>query len=101
MLKHIIMWDHLDGLSPEEKTQNAALVKATLEKLVGIIPGLLELQVYTELVKESSNAEVVLYSVFASPEALLVYQDHPAHVQAATEVVRPRMTNRRCADFLV
>jgi len=98
MIKHIIMWDHLEGISDEEKAKNASMIKEALEALVGVIPGLLELSVHTQLMP-SSNADMVLYSVMEGPEFLPVYQDHPAHVKAATEVVRPRVRNRRCADY--
>ena len=98
MVLHIILWDHLEGISDEEKQQNASCIKETLEGLVGVIPGLLSLCVHTDLLA-SSNADMILYSEFESKEALQVYTDHPAHVKAATEVVRPHVRNRRCADF--
>ena len=100
MVKHIIMWDHLEGLSSAEKNANATAIKEALEALVGVVPGLIELTVYTELLS-SSNADMMLYSLMETPETLQVYQDHPAHVKAATEVVRPRVRNRRCADFII
>ena len=98
MVKHIILWDHLPEISTEEKAENAAKIKSSLEGLVGVIPGLLSLQVHSEMLP-GSNADIVLYSEFENYEALKVYQDHPAHVKAATEIVRPNVTNRRCADF--
>jgi phosphopantothenoylcysteine decarboxylase/phosphopantothenate--cysteine ligase len=53
---------------------------------------------------ESVNSAEEMYnaagSVFESAEALKVYTDHPAHVQAAVEIVRPHVQNRRCADFV-
>jgi len=98
MIKHIILWDHLDGLSPEEKAKNATEIKSALEALVGVVPGLINLKVYTDLL-DSSNADIVLDTSLESREALEGYQTHPAHVKAATEVVRPRTQNRRCADY--
>ena len=59
---------------------------------------LISLKVYTRLLG-GSNVELVLDSAFESREALEGYQNHPAHVKAATEVVRPRVKNRRCADY--
>ena len=99
MVRHIIMWDHLEGISAAEKQANAQAIKKHLEALVGVVPGLLELVVYTDPLA-SSNADILLYSVMENPEALLVYQDHPAHVKAATEVVRPHVINRRCVDVV-
>lgn len=98
MVKHIIFWDHADGLSVEEKAQNAILIKSALEELNGVIPGLVQLNVFSDLFN-TSNADIVLDSVFENHDALKAYTDHPAHVKVAVEVVRPRIKNRRCADF--
>ena len=98
IVTHIVLWDHLEGITDEEKQVNAAAIKAALEALLGVIPGMLEINVYTQLL-ESSNADLALVSIHESPEALLVYRDHPEHVRVATEVVRPKVSNRRCADF--
>ena len=99
MVKHIILWE-LDGSTSDEKAADAAQIKAALEGLNGVIPGLIGLKVYSKLL-EGSNVELVLDSSFESREALEGYQKHPAHVKAATEVVRPRVKNRRCADYEV
>ena len=98
MVKHIIMWDHKDEYSDEEKAMHAAEIKSSLEALVGVVPGLIDLKIYFNLM-DSSNADIILDSTLESREALDGYQDHPAHVKAAVEVVRPRVQNRRCADF--
>jgi len=99
MVKHIVFYDHIDGLTNEEKFENAALIQSELEGLKGIIPGLTEMIIYSNLL-DSSNADIVLYSVFESNDALAGYISHPEHVRVATTVVRPRVTNRRCADFV-
>ena len=100
MTRHIILWDWADSVPQEERTAAIILMRAELEGLVGVVPGLLELHVYDGMLA-SANADVVLDSTLESPEALLVYQSHPAHVRVATEIVRPRVCNRRCADFVV
>ncbi|MDR0531418.1 MAG: Dabb family protein [Oscillospiraceae bacterium] len=100
MVKHIILWDFPEGLPHGEQARRGALIKAALEGLVGVIPGLLRLRVSTELLG-SSNAQLVLESEFESPQALADYTVHPAHQKAAAELVRPNVCNRRCADFEV
>ena len=98
MVKHIVFFDHIEGLTNEKKLENAALIKSELEGLKGIIPGLTEMVIYSNLL-DTSNADIVLYSVFESKDALATYTNHPEHVRVATTIVRPRVTNRRCADF--
>jgi len=98
MIKHIVFYDHIDGLTNAERKEDATLIKTELEGLQGVIPGLTEMIVYSDLLN-SGNADIVLYSVFESRDALEAYKDHPEHVRVATTIVRPRVTNRRCADF--
>ena len=99
MVKHIVFYDHVDGLTSEEKFENVMRIKSALEGLNGIIPGLEELKVFSNLL-DSSNTDIVLYSIFENQEALKAYKDHPEHVKVAVNVVRPRVKNRRCADFI-
>lgn len=97
MVKHIILWQLKDEHNTVEVKNG---IKSGLEDLKGIIPGLLEIQVQTECLP-TSNADVMLYSVFESVDALKGYAVHPAHVRVADTLVRPYTTNRSCIDFEV
>ena len=94
-VKHIILWK----LKEEHNTEAVKLgIKENLESLLGVVPGLLEIKVrITSL--PSSNADVMLYSVFESAEALKGYSVHPAHVKVADTFVRPYTQVRSCLDF--
>ena len=98
MIRHIVFWDHGDNFTAEEKAEHKRQIKEGLEGLKGVIPGLREIKVYTDMLAHS-NVDLVLDSTFESIEALEGYQAHPAHVKVASEIVRPRIKNRRCADF--
>ena len=74
-------------------------IKESLEALLGVIPGLVEIKVQTEKLESSKNADVMLYSVFESEKALKDYAVHPAHVEVADGKVRPYMASRSCLDF--
>lgn len=100
MVKHIILWKIREDLSPEEKAQVKAGVKAGLENLKGTIPGLLEVHVRTESLP-SSNADLMLDSLFADQDSLNGYSVHPAHVEVADTKVRPYMQTRLCLDYEV
>ena len=100
MVKHIILWQLKDELSGNEKEQVKAGIKTGLESLQGVIPGLLEIKVYTKGLP-SSNADVMLDSSFESEQALKEYALHPAHVKVADENVRPFTKTRSCLDFEV
>lgn len=95
MVKHIILWKLKEEFNtPDIKND----MKESLESLVGVIPGLLEMNIQTEKL-ESSNVDVMLYSVFEDEEALKLYANHPEHVKVADTKVRPFTETRACIDF--
>ncbi len=97
MLKHIILWTlKEDSNTPAIKSD----MKATLEALVGVVPGLLVMQVEIDPLP-TSNADVLLYSELEDEEALRAYAVHPAHVEVADTKVRPFTKTRTVMDFVV
>lgn len=97
MVKHIILWKLKDNINKEEIKRG---IKENLEGLFGKIDGLVEIKVQTECL-ESSNADLMLYSVFENEEALKNYAVHPEHVKVADTFVRPYTETRSCLDFEV
>lgn len=96
MVKHIILWT----LKEEFKTESIKKgIKEGLEGLMGKIDGLLEIKVETNPL-ESSNVDIMLYSVFEDEEALKGYSIHPEHVKVADTFVRPYTKTRNCIDFI-
>lgn len=100
MVKHMILWKIKEDISTEEKIRIKEGVKSGLEGLKDKVPGILEIRVQTESL-ESSNADLMLDSLFESEEALKNYATHPAHVEVANHAVRPYMEQRLCLDFNV
>lgn len=97
MVKHILVWKLKSELSESEKAAAKAKAKAELEALVGVVPGLICLNVITDPIL-SSTGDMLLYSELESKEALAGYQVHPAHVAAAS-FVSSVVCDRSCADF--
>ena len=95
MTKHIILWKLKDKYNTDAVKQD---IKSGLEGLYGVIDGLLEIKVQTESL-ESSNADVMLYSVFTDKAALKNYATHPEHLRVADTYVRPFTETRLCLDF--
>ncbi len=95
MVKHIILWKLKEEFNNNEVKKG---IKENLEALLGKIEGITEIKVQTECL-ESSNADVMLYSVFESKEALKNYAVHPEHVKVANTFVRPYTETRSCIDF--
>ncbi len=98
MVKHVILWQLKEELSPEEKSQVKADIKEGLESLVGKVPGLKEVHVYIDGLA-TSNADVMLDTTLESKAALAAYAVHPAHVAVADTKVRPYTRTRTCMDF--
>ena len=97
MVKHIILWKLKDEQNTAAVKQN---IKTEIEGLLGKIDGLLEISVQVGGLA-SSNADVMLYSVFEDENALKTYATHPAHVRVADTFVRPYTQTRMCLDFEV
>ena len=95
MVKHIILWKLKDEHNNDAVKSG---IKGGLEGLKGKIPGLLEIKVETNKL-ESSNADVMLYSVFEDEAALKGYAKNPLHVEVADSKVRPFTETRLCLDF--
>lgn len=100
MVKHVILWQLKDEFSVEEKENIKAGIKAGLEGLQGVVPGLLEIKVQTDCLA-SSNVDVMLDSSFEDEASLKGYAVHPAHVEVADSKVRPFTKTRACMDYEV
>ncbi len=98
MVKHVILWKLKDGL--DDPAAVKAAIKAGLEGLKGVVPGLLDIAVHTRGLA-SSNADLMLDSSFESEAALKGYAVHPAHVAVASGKVRPFVQTRLCLDYEV
>ena len=99
MVKHIILWQLKDEYSEEKKAEIKKGIKSGLEGLEGKIPGLKEIHVITEGLLPSSNADLMLDTLFDDAEALKGYATHPEHVAVADGKVRPNVKTRVCIDY--
>lgn len=100
MVKHIILWKLKEDFSVEEKNTIKANIKRELEGLYGEIAGLKEIKVQIESL-ETSNADLMLDSLFEDEASLKGYAVHEKHVAVANEFVRPFTEVRMCLDFEV
>lgn len=97
MVKHIVLWNFVEGFSDEEKAEAAAKMKELLEPIKELVPGAVEIQVVQNQLA-SSNRDIALVSTFETVEALSAYQNHPAHVEAG-KYVRSVTRDRACMDY--
>ena len=95
MVKHVIIWKLKEEYNTSEIKNG---IKQGLEGLLGVVPGLVEIKVERNPLA-SSNADVMLYSVFENEDSLKGYAVHPAHVKVADTFVRPYTQTRACFDY--
>jgi hypothetical protein len=100
MVKHIVLWRLKEQAHGNDKASNIRLIKAKLEALQGIIPGMLKMEVGADFSGTDNSADVVLYSEFVDRAALDAYQCHPAH-EAVKGFILEARSERRLADYEV
>lgn len=100
MVRHIVAWNFREEYSEEENKKHAEEIKRELENLKNLIDGIVSIEVLTNPMF-SSDADILLDTVFVDEKAYKTYQTHPEHVRVGTNVVRPRTCNRKCLDFYI
>ena len=92
MVKHIVLYTLKEGL---DKQETVAIIKKCLEPLVGVIPGLLHMEIRQA---SQGGMDYALYSEFENKQALFDYAQHPAHLEAKTHFWE-FLDKRFCADY--
>ena len=91
MVKHIVLYTLKEGVNKEEAVK---IIAQQLEPLVGVIPGL----IHMEIRQAFQGMDYALYSEFESRVALENYAGHPAHL-AAKEHFWHFLDSRVAADY--
>lgn len=97
MVKHVVMWSFQETVNEEQRREAAARIKEGLERLVGIVPGLVSLQVAADALPGSTH-DIGLFCELESREALDGYQVHPEH-QKMVGFIKTVTCNRICLDY--
>lgn len=92
MVKHIVLYTFKEGV---DKSRAVSIIKEQLEPLVGVIPGLMHMEIRAAY---QGGMDYALYSEFESREALKNYVSHPAH-EAAKAHFWEFLDTRVCADY--
>ena len=92
MITHMVFWK----LQEENKEKNALRIKQSLEALVGVVPGLLEMRVGMNV--NGGEYDLALCSRFTDLAALHGYETHPEHLKVRAFVQQVR-TGRAAVDF--
>jgi len=81
MVKHIVAWKFKDFAESADKQHNLLKAKALLDSLVGKIAEIQTFETGLDVSQGDQSFDLVLYSEFASREALASYQKHEEHMR--------------------
>lgn len=98
MIKHIVFWRLNEHAYGNDKQTNAQILKEKLLAMQGKVDGLLKIEVGFDFSEEKDSSDVVLYSEFATKEALYQYQIHPDHEEIKKWLSEVRY-ERRVVDY--
>ena len=98
MIKHIVMWKLKDFAEGADRAANAAKMKEKLDACAKLVPGTLKFEVALAQPGLEATYDIVLYSEFASREALDAYASHPTH-EAIKPFIGAVREARQCMDY--
>lgn len=96
MITHIVFWQLKEHAEGRTKAQNIEIITKKLCELKEIIPGLISLEVGTNI--NDGEYDAGLVTVFEDAEALNNYKTHPEHIKVS-EFVKSVRLGRACVDF--
>lgn len=100
MIRHIVMFT-LSATDAEQRKSDIVEVRARLDALVGVVPGLHSVTFEPDLgLIDAGHWDVVLVSEHDDNAALEAYQAHPAH-QEAGAFIRTVVKDRATVDYEV
>ncbi len=101
MIKHVVLFKLAPFAEGNTKHENAIYLKEELEKLEGLIPGLLKMEVVLNMPDVSDgNYDLMLIADFDNLHDLDVYVNHPEHIKVASFMSKVR-TDRAAIDYQV
>lgn len=85
MVKHIVMWN-VKGQTQSARRAVALDIKQRFERLRGVVPGLLHLEIGLDISGADYACDLVLYTEFDSEASLQAYATHPDHLAIRQEL---------------
>ena len=97
MLRHVVLFSFVPELDRSQRDH----IAASLEALVGVVPGLMSMRCGPDLGLAPDSADFAVTADFTDAAAWQGYLDHPAHVAIASTQIRPFVTRRTAVQFLI
>ena len=97
MIRHVVMWRLKQEAKRDGRIDGIDSIQRNLAALRAHVPGLLRLELGINEVVQPDAADLLLYSEFASWEALRNYELHPLHEELRA-LIGPIRSERRVVD---
>ncbi len=98
MIHHVVMWRLRTEAKGATLLQINDKLQHNVQAMRDTVPGLLRLAMATNRASVPDASDLLLYSEFASWDALKCYEAHPLHDELR-EMIGPLRTERRVVDF--
>jgi len=99
MIRHVVTFQ-FKATDPEDRAESIVKLRAALEPLADLIPGVQALTVGIDDQSVPGHWDAALISDHDSYEALAAYQVHPEHI-AALSVIGALLSDKSVVDFPV
>ena len=98
MIAHVVCWKLKDSALGTDKQANLREMESRLKALVGVVPGILRLDVSTTIVNTTGDFDIALYTEFDDVPALDAYRVHPDH-KAVADFIGNVTESRFAVDY--
>lgn len=90
MFRHVVLLDWVEGATEGQKQA----VRDRLTDLPGQIPEIAAYRFGDDAGLAPDNFDLAIVADFENEADFVVYRDHPAHLQAITDVIKPILARR-------
>ncbi len=100
MLKHIVMWRLKPEACGHTREENMDIIEKGLKGLLGIVPGLLSVELGRDVLHSDMSYDMALICTFPDVDAMQAYKIHPEHVKVASYIAEVK-AERVVIDYQV
>lgn len=97
MIRHVVMWTFKEEAEGRTAEENMLFVRDSLYDLLPVIPEIKKMEIFFDITRNESSADLMLITEFDSLESLSTYVVHPEH-QKVSQYVRKVIDKRMSHD---
>ncbi|MBN1548618.1 MAG: Dabb family protein [Syntrophaceae bacterium] len=98
MVKHIVLWRLAENVDSRSQHENMLIIKDALYGMLGLIPGLMKIEVGMNQIGDEQGSDISLIAEFDGWDSFLAYRNHPKHLPVK-ELMQNYVVERRVIDY--